>query len=53
MLTQEEMEQFVARFKLRTEEAESILSFCTFIFSKTLEEQASEQVRACVHEAFH
>merc|ERR1711981_161338 len=46
VLTKEEMEQFVARFKLRTEEAESLLSFCSFIFSKILEEQASEQALA-------
>ena len=46
VLTKEEMDQFVARFTLTTQEAERILRFCTFIFSKALETQSTEQALA-------
>ena len=43
VLTSEEMEQFTERFGLDLGQATKVIRFCTFIFSKALEAQPTEE----------
>ena len=46
VLTGEEMGQFATMFGLSSDEAGAIVRFCTFVFSKALEFQATEEALA-------
>ena len=48
-MTSEEMAQFTSRFNLEAHQANIIIRVCTFVFSKALENQASEQVSPFVY----